>query len=234
MPRANDAVEAMLIEYADLLSILFDDPYKPRAYEKAARAVGGYPVDLEGKDMPEILKVPSVGRSIGEKIEEFLTTGTMAELEALREKIPAGVRDMMSIPGLGPKKAMVLYRELGVGSVDELVAAIEQDRVAALPRFGAKTQENIARGIGQLQAAGGRVKIDVALERGRGLHRRPVVAAAGPSRGLRGLAPADEGDDRRRGPPRGRVRRSARHGGVRRPTRRCPACSRTATRSPRS
>jgi DNA polymerase (family X) len=163
MPPANDAVEAMLIEYADLLSILFDDPYKPRAYEKAARAVGGYPVDLAGKDMPEILKIPSVGRSIGEKIEEFLTTGAMAELEALREKIPAGVRDMMSIPGLGPKKAMVLYRELGVGSVDELVAAIEQDRVAALPRFGAKTQENIARGIGQLQAAGGRVKIDVAL-----------------------------------------------------------------------
>jgi DNA polymerase (family 10) len=163
MPRANDAVEAMLIEYADLLSILFDDPYKPRAYEKAARAVGGYPVDLAGKDLPEILKIPSVGRSIGEKIEEFLTSGTMAELEALREKIPAGVRDMMSIPGLGPKKAMVLYRELGVGTVDELVAAIEEDRVAALPRFGAKTQENIARGIGQLQSAGGRVKIDLAL-----------------------------------------------------------------------
>jgi DNA polymerase (family X) len=163
MPRANDAVEAMLIEFADLLSILFEDPYKPRAYEKAARAVGGYPVDLEGKDLPEILKVPSVGRSIGEKVEEFLATGTMAELETLREKIPAGVRDMMSIPGLGPKKAMVIYRELGVGSVDELVAAIEDDRVAALPRFGAKTQENIARGIGQLRSAGGRVKIDVAL-----------------------------------------------------------------------
>jgi DNA polymerase (family 10) len=163
MPRANDAVEAMLIEYADLLSILFEDPYKPRAYEKAARAVGGYPVNLEGKDLPEILKVPSVGRSIGEKIHEFLTTGTLAELDALREKIPPGVRDLMSIPGLGPKKAMVLHRELGVGTVDELVAAIEQDRVAALPRFGAKTQDNIARGIRQMRSAGGRVKIDVAL-----------------------------------------------------------------------
>jgi DNA polymerase (family 10) len=164
MPRANDAVEAMLLEYADLLSILFDDPYKPRAYEKAARAVGGYPVDLDGKDLKEILKVPSVGRSIGEKIEEFLSTGAVADLEALREKIPAGVREVMSIPGLGPKKAMVLYRELGVGSIDELVAAIEEDRVAALPRFGAKTQENIARGIGQLRSAGGRVRIDLALD----------------------------------------------------------------------
>ena len=203
MPRANDAVEAMLIEYADLLSILFDDPYKPRAYEKAARAVGGYPLDLEGKDLPEILKVPSVGRSIGEKIEEFLTSGTMAELEALREKIPPGVRDMMSIPGLGPKKAMVIYRELGVGSVDELVAAIEEDRVAALPRFGAKTQENIARGIGQLQSAGGRVKIDVALGVAEvfvdALSVLPRVAPGG----VRGLAPPDEGVDRGRRSARG-------------------------------
>ncbi len=164
MPRANDAIEAMLLEYADLLSILFDDPYKPRSYEKAARAVGGYPVDLEGKDLKEILQVPSVGRSIGEKIQEFLTNGSVADLEALREKIPAGVRGMMSIPGLGPKKAMVLYQELGVGTVEELQAAIEEDRVAALPRFGAKTQENIARGIGQLRSAGGRVRLDQALD----------------------------------------------------------------------
>ena len=164
MPRANDAVEAMLVEYADLQSILFDDPYKPRAYEKAARAVGGYPVDLEGKDLSEIVKIPSVGKSIGVKIQEFLETGTLAELEALREKIPAGVRELTRIPGLGPKKAMVLYQELGVGSVEELEAAIEDDRVAALPRFGAKTQENIAKGLSQLRSAGDRVKIDTALD----------------------------------------------------------------------
>ena len=164
MPRANDAVEAMLVEYADLLSILYDDPYKPRAYEKAARAVGGYPVDLEGKDLTEIVKIPSVGKSIGEKIQEILTTGTLSELETLREQIPPGVRELTRIPGLGPKKAMVLYQELGVGSVEELEAAIDDDRVAALPRFGAKTQENIARGLKQLASAGGRVKIDTALD----------------------------------------------------------------------
>ena len=164
MPRANDAVEAMLVEYADLLSILSDDPYKPRAYEKAARAVGGHPADLEGKDLSEILKVPSVGKSIGEKVHEFLTTGTVADLDALRAKIPAGLREVMGIPGVGPKKAMVLYRELGVDSVDLLVEAIQDDRVAALPRFGAKTQENIARGITQLRSSGDRVRIDLALD----------------------------------------------------------------------
>jgi DNA polymerase (family X) len=164
MPRANDAVEAMLVEYADLLSVLSDDPYKPRAYEKAARAVGGHPVDLAGKGLPEILQVPSVGKSIGEKVHEFLTTGTVAHLDALRAKIPAGLREVMGIPGVGPKKAMVLYRELGVDSVDLLVEAIQEDRVAALPRFGAKTQENIARGITQLRSSGDRVRIDLALD----------------------------------------------------------------------
>ena len=164
MPRANDAVEAMLVEYADLLSVLSGDPYKPRAYEKAARAVGGHPVDLEGKDLPEILRVPSVGKSIGEKIHEYLSTGRVADLDELRAKIPAGVREVMAIPGVGPKKAMVLYQELGVDSVDLLVEAIGEDRVAALPRFGAKTQENIARGITQLRSSGDRVRIDLAFD----------------------------------------------------------------------
>ena len=183
MPRANDAVEAMLVEYADLLSILYDDPYKPRAYEKAARAVGGYPVDLEGKDLAEIVKIPSVGKSIGEKIQEILATGTLSELETLREQIPPGVRELTRIPGLGPKKAMVLYQELGIGSVEELQAAIDDDRVAALPRFGAKTQENIARGLKQLASAGGRVKIDTALD-----VAEVFIAALTPSKQARRVA----------------------------------------------
>jgi DNA polymerase (family X) len=144
--------------------VLSDDPYKPRAYEKAARAVGGHPVDLEGKDLAEILRIPNVGTSIGEKILEFLTTGTVAELDRLRGRIPAGVREVIAIPGVGPKKAMVLYQELGVDSVELLVEAIGEDRVAALPRFGARTQENIARAIAQLRSAGGRVRIDLALD----------------------------------------------------------------------
>lgn len=192
MPRANDAVEAMLVEYADLLSVLSDDPYKPRAYEKAARAVGGHPVDLAGAELADVLAIPNVGKSIGEKIREFLTTGTVAELDGLREKIPAGVREVMAVPGVGPKKAMVLYRELGVDSVDLLVDAIAEDRVAALPRFGSKTQENIARGIAQLRSAGGRLRIDLALdvaetfiEALRPLRRVRKIAYAGSLRRMR-------------------------------------------------
>ena len=164
MARTNDDVEQMLLEFADLLAILTDDPFKPRSYEKAARAVGGYPGDIDGMDLKEILQIPSVGKSIGEKIYEYLTTGTMKDLEDLRSQVPAGVRELVSIPGLGPKKAMAVYVELGVTSLEELVHAIDDDRVAGLKGFGKKTQDNIVRGIEQLSAGGGRVQLGVALD----------------------------------------------------------------------
>ena len=68
-------VEAVLLEFADLLSIVSDDPFKPRAYEKAARAVGGYPDDLGGLDADGVLAIPSVGKSIAAKITDYLDTG---------------------------------------------------------------------------------------------------------------------------------------------------------------
>ncbi len=164
VPRANDAVEAALLEYAELLSILSRDPYKPRAYEKAARAVGGYAGDVSGMDLKEILKIPSVGSSIGEKIHEFLQDGTIAALEELRAQIPAGVREMIAVPGLGPKKAMILYRDLGIASIDALRAAVDAGTLADLKGFGAKTEENIRRGIERLQQLDGRALSSVAMD----------------------------------------------------------------------
>jgi DNA polymerase (family X) len=164
VPRANDAVEASLLEYADLLSILTDDAFKPRSYEKAARAVGGYATDLAGMELKEILAIPSVGKSIGEKIHEFLTTGTMASLDELRAQIPAGVREMIGVPGLGPKKAMILYRDLGIAGIEALTAAVEAGQLADLKGFGARTAENIRRGIDRLQQQGGRALASTAMD----------------------------------------------------------------------
>ncbi|HZD17685.1 MAG TPA: DNA polymerase/3'-5' exonuclease PolX [Actinomycetota bacterium] len=164
MPRANDAVGSVLLEYADLLSILSEDPFKHRAYEKAARAVGGYPADVQGMDLAGILRIPSVGKSIGEKIHEFLQTGTIGALDELRAQIPAGVRSIMSIPGLGPKRAMVLYRELGISTVEELERAVADHHLAGLKGFGAKTEENVRRGIERLRESGSRSLVDVAVD----------------------------------------------------------------------
>jgi DNA polymerase (family 10) len=162
--RTNDDVERLLLEYADLLSILSEDRFKPRAYEKAARAVGGYAGDIDGYGLDELLAIPNVGTSIGVKIHEYLTTGQIEELARLRSQIPPGVRAMTSIPGFGPKKAMQVYRELGIDSLDGLVAAAQEERLAGLKGFSKTTEENILRGVQRLEASKGRVLISTALE----------------------------------------------------------------------
>ena len=164
MPRANDAVEAVLLEYAELLAILTEDRFKPRAYEKAARAVGGYPSDVATLDVSGLQAIPNVGRSIAEKIREYLDTGSIQALEELRARIPAGVRDMMAVPGVGPKKAMVLHEELGVSSPEELAAAVEGGAIAGLRGFGPRTAENIARGLERMQSSEGRAQIAQAMD----------------------------------------------------------------------
>jgi len=96
MPRTNEQVEAILSEYAELLAIAGGDPYKPRAYEKAARSIGGYHADLRDLDVKGILAIPNVGKSIGEKVQEYLEGGTIQAVEELRAQIPARRRPWRS------------------------------------------------------------------------------------------------------------------------------------------
>ncbi|MGW1054009.1 DNA polymerase/3'-5' exonuclease PolX [Streptomyces sp. NPDC002521] len=164
MARPNDEVEALLREYADLIAITGGDAFKARAYEKAARAIGGYPADIAKLDADGLKEIPNVGRSIADKVIEYLRTGKMAVVEERRAKIPAGVRELITITGLGPKKALRLYEDLHISSVSELTSAIEADALADLKGFGEKTQDNIRHGIELLQQAGARVPLSLALD----------------------------------------------------------------------
>jgi DNA polymerase (family 10) len=164
VPRANDAVEAVLLEYADLLAILSEDRFKPRSYEKAARAVGGYHADIGTLELAEILKIPNVGKSIAEKIQEFLREGTFETLENLRAKIPPGVREIIAVPGVGPKKALILYQDLGIANIDDLREAVESGRIAELKGFGARTESNIRRGLERFQQQTGRALVSVVMD----------------------------------------------------------------------
>jgi DNA polymerase (family 10) len=164
MARANEVVEGVLNEYRDLLAITSDDPFKPRAYEKAARSIGGYHADIRDFDVRELMQIPNVGKSIAEKVHEYQQTGTMSSLEELRAQIPAGVRQLLQVPGLGPKKAMHLYQELHIASVEELLDAVHEHRIAPVRGFGEKTEENILRGVSMMQQSGDRVQLGVALD----------------------------------------------------------------------
>ncbi|MGH2661761.1 MAG: DNA polymerase/3'-5' exonuclease PolX [Actinomycetota bacterium] len=164
MPRVNDEVAELLQEYSDLISISGGDPHKARAYEKAARSVGGYHADLSGLDDKTLNRIPNVGKSIAVKIREYLDTGTIESLEDLRAEIPEGVRALMSIPTLGPKKALKLYEELKVASLEELLDALHEGKLRGVPGFGPKTEENLIRGIQLMQRSGDRVQLGMALD----------------------------------------------------------------------
>jgi DNA polymerase (family 10) len=87
----------------------------------------------------------------------------MADLEDLRSQVPDGVREMLRVPGLGPKTATVLHRELGVCSLAELLDAIASHRVSSLKGLGAKTEENLRKGIQRMQQLDRRTPLGVAL-----------------------------------------------------------------------
>jgi DNA polymerase (family X) len=164
MPRPNDEVEALLQEYSDLIAITGGEAYKARAYEKAARAVGGHHADVATLDLKALQEIPNVGKSVAEKIQEYLRTGHIAAVEELRAKMPPGVRQMTAIPTLGPKRALMLHRELKISSLEELADAIHEGRLRDLKGFGEKTEQNILHGIELMQATGERVHLDVATD----------------------------------------------------------------------
>jgi DNA polymerase (family X) len=178
MARPNEVVAALLQEYADLISITGGDAFKVRSYERAARSVAGHHADVSALDVNGLKQIPSVGTSIAEKVLEFFHSGQVEAIEKLRATVPAGVRELTRIPTLGPKKAMTLYRELGVSSVPELAAALDDGLVAGLRGFGTRTAENIAHGIDLLRRGAGRVLISTAMEAAE-----EVVAAISAMRG---------------------------------------------------
>ncbi|MBC9725418.1 DNA polymerase/3'-5' exonuclease PolX [Streptomyces sp. TRM68367] len=164
MARSNDEVAALFYEYADLISITGGDAYKSRVYEKAARSIGGYHAEVDKLDAKGLQEIPNVGKSIADKVIEYFQGGSVSAVDELRAKIPAGVRRLTAIPTLGPKKALTLYEELGISSVDELADAIHQERLRDLKGFGPKTEENILHGIALLQSSGDRVLLDAAMD----------------------------------------------------------------------
>ncbi|MGW1198471.1 DNA polymerase/3'-5' exonuclease PolX [Streptomyces sp. NPDC002536] len=164
MGRPNEEVEALLQEYADLVAISGGDAFKARAYEKAARAIGGHPTDVSTLDAKGLQEIPNVGRSIAEKVVEFLSTGRVAAVEETRASVPAGVRELLGIPMLGPRKAMTLYEELQISSVEQLLDAVHEHRLRDLKGFGEKTEANILHGIALMQKAGKRILISAATD----------------------------------------------------------------------
>ncbi|MGE9294685.1 MAG: DNA polymerase/3'-5' exonuclease PolX [Puniceicoccales bacterium] len=138
----------VLEQIGELLELKGENTFKVRAYQSGARALESLDEDL-GTLIEEkrLGKIKGIGNALVEKITTLFKTGELEYFEDLKASVPAGLVEMLEIPGLGPKKIKKLHDELGVESIDALKAACERGDVSELDGFGAKTEEKILKGI---------------------------------------------------------------------------------------
>jgi len=147
-------------QIADLLEFEGANPFRVRAYRNAARVVRDLPdavTAILADPQRTLTDIEGIGNDLADKITALATTGTLPFLEELLARTPESVLALMRIPGLGPKKAAVLYKELGVKTLAELKAACDAHRVQELKGFGAKTEQTILAGMALAETAGQRM-----------------------------------------------------------------------------
>ncbi len=163
MAMDKDRVASILDEIATLLELQGENPFRCQAYRNAARAIQ----QIEG-NLDEIVSAgklkgtPGIGETLHEKITILVTTGRLPFFEDLKSKIPAGLVEMLRLPGVGPKKVKALYDLLGIEDLQKLKQACHEGRVASLKGFGAKTQQKILEGIAFLGQYGEGIRLDQA------------------------------------------------------------------------
>ena len=158
-------VAELLVEIGTLLELKGENPFKTRAYSNAARALENLTEPLE-KIVAEnrLGEIPGIGEGIQKKVTELVTTGRLKYYEELQASVPAGLVEMLQIPGMGPKKARALNEKLGIESIEQLEAACKAGKVADLDGFGEKTQSKILEGIAFKRTYAARHHLHDALE----------------------------------------------------------------------
>jgi DNA polymerase (family X) len=190
----NADIATALNEIAELLELKNESTFRIRAYENAAKTVGGMTEDVRSlAARGDLKRQKGIGEGIAKKIEEFVDTGHVQYLEQLRLEFPDGVRSLMAVPGVGPSLARRAYRELGVASLDDLKQAAEDGRLASLPGLGEKSAQNVVRALSRVNKEVSRISIGRAVpiveELMSELQRSPAVHNLVPAGSLRRWAP---------------------------------------------
>ena len=186
----NPDIARLFDEVADLLEIQDANPFRVRAYRNAARTIRDYPeplTDLVRAGTKDLTDIAGIGDDLAEKITAIVTTGELPLQKELARKLPAGLLDLLRIPGLGPKRVKLLYKKLKVKSAADLAAALDKGRVQKLKGFGPKMEEKMRAGIGQAQVQERRMLLNEAetqatavvayLEAGGGIRQMEVAGS---------------------------------------------------------
>jgi len=186
----NPDIARLFDEVADLLEIQDANPFRVRAYRNAARTIRDFPeplADLVRTGTKDLTDIPGIGDDLAEKITAIVTTGELPLRKQLASKLPAGLLDLLRIPGLGPKRVKLLYKKLKVKSAADLAAALDKGRIQRLKGFGPKMEEKIRAGLGQAQVGERRMLLNEAetqatavlayLEAGGGIEQIEVAGS---------------------------------------------------------
>lgn len=143
----NSDISDILKLYADLSELHNGNPFKIKSFAAASFRIDKMPEPLAGKSIEELENTEGIGKSIAAKIIEINTRESFKELDELIEATPKGVREMMQVKGIGPKKIAMIWKEMGVENIGELLYACKENRLAQAKGFGLKTQENVLKQI---------------------------------------------------------------------------------------
>ncbi len=145
---------------ANLLEIKGETVYKTLAYRRAAESLTALAGDVNQYWKEEkLLEIPGVGKSIAEKIDELIRTGSLQFLQKIEQEVPAGLAEWLQVPGLGPKKVALIWKELGITTLAELTAAAQEGKLRKLTGLGEKSEAQILKGIESLARRSGRVPL---------------------------------------------------------------------------
>src|SRR5437016_2108740 len=161
----NPDIARLFDEVADLLEIQDANPFRVRAYRNAARTIRDFPeplADLVRAGTKDLTDIAGIGDDLAEKITEIVTKGELALRKQLAAKLPAGLLDLLRIPGLGPKRVKLLYKKLKVKSASDLSKALDQGKIQKLKGFGPKIEEKMRAGLGQAQVTERRMLLNEA------------------------------------------------------------------------
>lgn len=159
----NLEVAEIFKNIASILEIRDDNPFRIRAYEKAAQTIENLTSDLEELSREDRLtELSGVGKDLALKIKEILKTGTLKQYEKLKKEIPQGLIDMLAIPGLGPKTVRLLSEKLKIKDIPTLKKKLKAGKISGLPGMKEKTIQNILRGIAIIEKGTERMTLNVA------------------------------------------------------------------------
>jgi DNA polymerase (family 10) len=160
----NSEFAKVFREIAELLDLRGENPFKIRAYQRAAQNIENLSRELADIYRAEGLKglqnIPGIGHDLSLKIAEYINTGQIASYQELVKEFPKGMVELVNIPGLGPKTALRLHQKLGIDTPAKLEKAARAGKLRTLPGFGAKKEENILRGLDLKKKSHGRFLLD--------------------------------------------------------------------------